>query len=195
MGTGRDFTSATYDQQRPGSWGGRLPISPRLRVHAGALDGPLPPAYAAHAAALAAGDPGALDDAAVAFEAVGARLLAAEARAEAAACAPGPGASYERSALGRAAQAARRAVPAGQNPGACPGRARGGAHPARARGRRAGAPGLTNRAIADRLSLSVRTVEHHLQHAYHKLGVSDLRQLEGIVRPPPAPARVRRAGA
>jgi DNA-binding CsgD family transcriptional regulator len=37
--------------------------------------------------------------------------------------------------------------------------------------------GLTNVAIAERLVLSVRTVESHLYRAMHKLGVSDRRQL------------------
>jgi DNA-binding NarL/FixJ family response regulator len=37
--------------------------------------------------------------------------------------------------------------------------------------------GLTNTEIADRLVLSVRTVETHLYHAMRKLGVNDRRKL------------------
>ena len=37
--------------------------------------------------------------------------------------------------------------------------------------------GLCNAEIADRLVVSVRTVESHLYRAMHKLGVSDRRDL------------------
>ena len=37
--------------------------------------------------------------------------------------------------------------------------------------------GLTNAQIADRLVLSVRTVETHIYRAMQKLGVSDRREL------------------
>jgi DNA-binding NarL/FixJ family response regulator len=39
------------------------------------------------------------------------------------------------------------------------------------------ARGLTNAEIADRLVLSVRTVESHIYHAMQKLGVNDRRDL------------------
>jgi DNA-binding CsgD family transcriptional regulator len=45
------------------------------------------------------------------------------------------------------------------------------------------AAGITSREIADRLVLSVRTVENHLQAAYYKLGVTrreDLRTVLGL---------------
>jgi DNA-binding NarL/FixJ family response regulator len=39
------------------------------------------------------------------------------------------------------------------------------------------ARGLTSHQIASQLLLSVRTVEHHLQHAYEKLGITRRQQL------------------
>jgi DNA-binding CsgD family transcriptional regulator len=52
------------------------------------------------------------------------------------------------------------------------------------------AAGLSNRQIADRLVVSVRTVEGHLYRAYNKLGISDREQLIRLLRnaDPGAPA-------
>jgi len=44
------------------------------------------------------------------------------------------------------------------------------------------ASGLSSREIADRLVVSVRTVDNHLQRAYRKLGVTRRRQLAGALR-------------
>ena len=46
---------------------------------------------------------------------------------------------------------------------------------------RLAARGLTDRGIADRLVLSVRTVESHLASAYRKLGIGSRRQLRDIL--------------
>lgn len=43
------------------------------------------------------------------------------------------------------------------------------------------ARGLSNREIADRLAVSVRTVEGHLYRAGNKLGVSDRSELKAIL--------------
>jgi DNA-binding CsgD family transcriptional regulator len=45
------------------------------------------------------------------------------------------------------------------------------------------ARGMTSRAIAERLFLSTRTVEGHLQRAYTKLGVTDRRELASVLAP------------
>ena len=43
------------------------------------------------------------------------------------------------------------------------------------------ADGQTSQQIADRLVLSVRTVDNHLQHVYTKLGVSSRQDLAGLL--------------
>jgi DNA-binding CsgD family transcriptional regulator len=163
-------------------------VTDRLRALANTLDGRLAPTYASHAAALAAGDGIALDDTAARFAQTGARLLAAEAFAEAAA------AHREH---GRTASATRSATRASMLAEQCD-----GAHtPALAQAENVAtltrrerelaslaSSGLSNKAIAERLVLSVRTVEHHLQHVYQKIGVSDRTQLAPLLGPTSPPA-------
>jgi DNA-binding CsgD family transcriptional regulator len=111
------------------------------------------------------------------FEALGAMLLAAEAAGSAAAAFSGAG---DR----RAATAALRrssALAAGCEGAATPGLLHlstvdaAAAAPLSGREREIvllAATGMASKDIADRLYLSVRTVNNHLQHAYAKLGVT-----------------------
>ncbi len=175
----------------------------RLDELAARCEGALVPAYAGHARAAAARDPLALVAATDRFEAIGADLMAAEAATEAAH-------AYQRAGQPRAAATLR---------------ARATALAARCEG--AGTPALvttarvvpltrrerevavlamrggTSREIADRLRLSVRTVDNHLQNVYTKLGITARDQLaaalsESGASPPeppvsrPAPRRPHR---
>ncbi len=136
-------------------------------------DNVLAPVFLAHAAALAARDAAALDRCAERFAELGAPLLAAEA-ADAAADA--------HHQAGRSVAASRSRARSAVLASNCEG--------ARTPGLRRSAPslaaltvrerelaelaarGLTNREIADRLVLSVRTVANHLNHIYAKLGAT-----------------------
>jgi AAA ATPase domain len=73
--------AALHDAARLGA---SRQVAPRLIDVAGRVDGPLTPAYAAHAAALASVNAGALERSSSEFEEIGTILLAAEAAAEAA---------------------------------------------------------------------------------------------------------------
>jgi DNA-binding NarL/FixJ family response regulator len=60
--------------------------------------------------------------------------------------------------------------------------------------------GLPNRAIAERLGLSARTIENHLARAFVKLGVNDRGQLRKVLgqqvgQPMPPPPGTRRSGS
>jgi DNA-binding NarL/FixJ family response regulator len=125
--------------------------------------------FARQADAVVRGNGPALDDVATTFASVGLLLFAAEASAQAAV-------AHERAHDGVARLAALRRVTAlvdacgsprtpaiTVTPPALTDREREVAELA--------ARGLSNRAIADRLYMSVRTVENHLSHVYDKLGV------------------------
>jgi len=139
---------------------------------ADACDSPLVSARARHSAAARARSArdltGAVDD----FEALGALLLAAEAAA-------GAAEAFSRDGDQRAATAALRrssALAAACEGAVTPGLFRAAtAVPLSGREREIvmlAAQGLTSKDIAERLYLSVRTVNNHLQHAYTKLGVN-----------------------
>jgi DNA-binding CsgD family transcriptional regulator len=161
--------------------------SARLRDLADACDSPLVSARARHGAAARARDARELAGAAGDFAALGAMLLAAEAAA-------GAAEAFRRAGDRRAATAAlRRSI---ELAAACEGAVTPGlfqattihaaaAVPLSTREREIAmlaAAGITSKDIAERLYLSVRTVNNHLQHAYTKLGVSsraDLAQALG----------------
>jgi len=151
---------------------GAQDTSARLRELADACDSPLVSARARHSAAARARSArdltGAVDD----FEALGALLLAAEAAA-------GAAEAFSRDGDQRAATAALRrssALAAACEGAVTPGLFRAAtAVPLSGREREIvmlAAQGLTSKDIAERLYLSVRTVNNHLQHAYTKLGVN-----------------------
>jgi DNA-binding CsgD family transcriptional regulator len=151
--------------------------SARLGELAGICDSPLVSARARHAAAVRARDGKELDGVADDFEALGAMLLAAEA-------AGGAAGEHGRAGDRRAATASlRRSTTLAA---ACDGATTPGllhlatvsaaaAAPLSGREREVvllAASGMASRDIAERLYLSVRTVNNHLQHAYAKLGVT-----------------------
>jgi DNA-binding NarL/FixJ family response regulator len=157
-------------------------VADRLAALATQVDGPRAPAAAAHAAALAADDGDALHDASIQLEVIGALLLAADAAAHAAA-------AYTRHDRRGSAQAATaRAHRLAQ---ACEGArtpalaALAAPLPLTAREREIvtlAACGLSNRQIAERLTVSVRTVEGHLYRACAKLGAGDRTELAALIQ-------------
>jgi len=143
----------------------------RLQALMGVMEGPLAPVCAAYATAAARNDGVGLDQAAAGFDAVGARLLAAEASAAAANAHRDAG----QATSARASQQ-RATVWLEQCEGARPPTLGAIVNAAELTERETqiallAASGLANDAIAAQLVLSVRTVENHLQHAYNKLEI------------------------
>ncbi|MFI6171493.1 LuxR C-terminal-related transcriptional regulator [Nocardia sp. NPDC051052] len=154
----------------------------RLADLAARVDGRLVQAQAKHAVALAAHDGPGLDAAAAEFEQIGALLSAADAAAQAASAHERAG--DRRRLLESAAAANRLAVACG---GASTPALRQAAQPLplTAREREIAnlvAAGLSNRQIADRLTVSVRTVEGHLYRACIKMDVTDRESLGALMR-------------
>jgi DNA-binding NarL/FixJ family response regulator len=139
---------------------------------------------ARHAGALARGDGPALDRAAAALEERGFLLFAAEAHAQAVRAHRDPSAartSRTRAvALARRCQGARTPALSGLLLGELTARQRQIVALA--------AAGLSNRQIAEQLTLSIRTVGNHLYSAYARLGANDRAALPWLMEPDAQPA-------
>ncbi|WP_225726058.1 MULTISPECIES: LuxR family transcriptional regulator [unclassified Nocardia] len=161
---------------------GDASVAGRLADLAAKVDGRLVQLQSRHAMALAAHDGPGLDAAAAEFERIGALLSAADAAAQAASAHERAG--DRRRLLESAATANRLAAACG---GASTPALRQAAQPLplTAREREIAnlvAAGLSNRQIADRLTVSVRTVEGHLYRACIKMDVTDRESLAALMR-------------
>lgn len=161
---------------------GDATAAPRLAELAEHVQGPRAPAAAMHAAALAAGDGDGLLESSDTYQEFGDRFAAADAAAQAAVAYRNAG--RRGSALVAAATAQRLAASCGgaDTP------ALGGATmpvPVTARQREVislAVQGLSNKQIATRLALSVRSVEGHLFRASKRVGANSREQLIGMLR-------------
>ncbi|MFF4836265.1 LuxR C-terminal-related transcriptional regulator [Streptomyces sp. NPDC001315] len=137
--------------------------------------------FAAHAQALARGDGPGLDRAALALEERGFLLFAAEAHAQAVRAHRDPSAA--RTSRTRAVALARRCQ--GARTPALSGLALGELTARQRQIVTLAAAGLSNRQIAERLTLSIRTVGNHLYSAYTRLGAGDRAALPWLVTEEP----------
>ncbi|WP_426571582.1 LuxR C-terminal-related transcriptional regulator [Aquihabitans sp. McL0605] len=173
---GSNATSAAWlwhDAARLGARG----LAPRLVELAGRSDSRLIAARAAHVAALDADDAAALAAVSDEFEAFGALLLAAEAASAASDAHRRQGQPRPGAALANRAALLMERCPGVRSPAIAPTEA---TVPLTTREREIASlagDGLSSQEIADRLYLSIRTVDNHLQKAYAKLGVNKRDQL------------------
>jgi ATP/maltotriose-dependent transcriptional regulator MalT len=148
-------------------------VAARLRRFASTVEGPFAPGCAAH-------DGAALDQVSAAFEVMGGQLLAAEAAAQAAAAYRAAG----RQASMQASSARARRLLEGCEGARTPALSALASDPLTPREREVAmlaAKGLTSAEIAQRLVLSKRTVENHLQQGYGKLGVANRAELRSVL--------------
>jgi DNA-binding NarL/FixJ family response regulator len=156
-------------------------VADRLAQLATQVDGPRAPAAAAHAAALAADDGAALHAASIQLEQLGTLLLAADAAAQAAAAHTRHNSRGSAQAAATRAHRLAEACQSARTPALA---ALATPLPLTSREREIvtlAARGLSNRQIADRLTVSIRTVEGHLYRASAKLGTSDRTQLAALL--------------
>ncbi|MGO9155762.1 LuxR C-terminal-related transcriptional regulator [Mycobacterium sp.] len=157
-------------------------VAQRLAALAEKVQGRMVTLQAHHAAAVAIGDGAALDAVSTEFEDAGLLLSAADSAAQAAPL-------HDRAGQRRkSAESSARALQlAAQCGGATTPAIRSAARPLPVTSREREiaalvAEGLTNREIAERLTVSVRTVEGHIYRACIKLDVTDRDELGQIIR-------------
>lgn len=156
--------------------------APRLADLATRVQGPRAPTAAAHAVALAAGDGGALLDASHRYEAFGDRLAGADAAAQAVVAYQHAGLRGAAMTASATAQRLTTECQGAQTPAL---RAGTTAQPFTARQREIislAAQGLSNKQIADRLTMSIRSVEGHLFRASQRVAANSREQLISILR-------------
>lgn len=154
----------------------------RLAQLASQVQGPRAPAAAAHAAALAAGDGDALVAASRQYEAFGDRIAAADAAAQSVVAYQDAG---QRGAAMTASAKAQRLAAECQGADTPALRAATTQKPFTDRQREIislAAQGLSNRQIADQLTMSTRSVEGHLFRASQRVGATSRDQLISILR-------------
>ncbi|WP_352231278.1 LuxR C-terminal-related transcriptional regulator [Actinomadura sp. NBRC 104412] len=160
--------------------GAAEPARAGLARLAGEMDGALAGICARHAAAAADRDAEGLDEVSRAFADRGMALFAAEAAAQASRAYGTSGRTREANAAATHARLLAARCPDARTPALT----RLDAPELTARQleiARLAADGLSNREIADRLVLSVRTVANHLQAVYDRLGVRDRDGLRGVI--------------
>jgi DNA-binding NarL/FixJ family response regulator len=146
-------------------------------------DAPVIAVFAAHAAALVASNARDLSAVAERFQELGCMLWAAEAHAEAGArFEDGGRAASARAAMARAAAALTHCGGA-QTPALSAATIAVSLTPRQGDVARLAAQGIANREIAERLGVSVRTIESHLEQAYRKLGAKDRHELAELLAP------------
>lgn len=161
---------------------GEQSVAGRLADLAARVDGRLVQVQSRHAVALAAHDGPGLDAAAAEFEQIGALLSAADAAAQAALAHDRAG---DRRRLHESAATANRLAAACGGANTPSLRQAAQPLPLTVREREIAnlvAAGLSNRQIADRLTVSVRTVEGHLYRACSKMDVTDRESLGALIR-------------
>lgn len=136
------------------------------------VDGALATTRAAHALALADGDAAVLEQVSLAFEGMGADLLAAEASADAAVVLRQAGEAREASAAERRTGMLVDRTENPETPALQATEARARLTPAERETAVLAAAGRSNKDIAEELYLSPRTVENRLQRVYEKLGIA-----------------------
>jgi DNA-binding CsgD family transcriptional regulator len=147
------------------------------------MSGALAEARVRHISALATDDVAALQTVSLTFEEMGADLLAAEAAADASLAAGRTGETTQRIAvLRRRAAALRERVPGVSTPALLATGRRAELSSAETDAAFLAVAGYSNRAIAARLYLSVRTVEGQLQRCYEKLHVTGRDELAAVLR-------------
>ena len=152
-------------------------VAGRLAELAEHCEGDLVASYAAHAAASVRGRPQELVDVVDRFEAMGTFLLAAEVATEAAQAFQGGGDRRSSAALGVRAASLAAQCEGARTPGLAVPVMVAPLTPRERDVASLAARGASSREIADRLYLSVRTVNNHLQSVYSKLGISGRREL------------------